>query len=50
MNDKTPEMKFSETIGTNTRLINFHTFGCSVYILDAQLQIVGGGGPPKWDP
>ena len=21
MNDKTPEMKFSETIGTNTRLI-----------------------------
>ena len=50
MNYKTPEMKFSDTIGTNTRLSNFHTFGCPVYILDAQIQIVGGGGPPKWDP
>ena len=29
---------------------NFHTFGCPVYILDARLQSVGGGGPPKWDP
>ena len=45
-----PEMKFSTTIGSSTRLSNFHMFGCPVYILDARLQGVGGGGPPKWDP
>ena len=50
MNGKTPEMKFSDTIVSTTRLSNFHTFGCPVYILDARLQIVGGRGPPKWDP
>ena len=50
MNGKTLEMKFSDTIGSTTRLSNFHTFGCPVYILDARLQIVGGRGPPKWDP
>ena len=50
MNDKTTEMKFSDTIGSTNRLSNFHTFGCPVYILDAHLQIVGGGCPPKWDP
>ena len=43
-------MKFSDTIGSTTRLSNFRTFGCSVYILDARLQSVGGGGPTKWDP
>ena len=47
---QTPEMKFSNMIGSSTRLSNFHTFGCPVYILDARLQSVGGGGPPKWDP
>ena len=50
MNGKTPEMKFSDTIGLTTRLSNFHTFGCTVYILDARQQRVGGGGPTKWDP
>ena len=50
MNGKTPEMKFSDTIGSTTRLSNFHTFGFPIYILDARLQSVGGGGPPKWDP
>ena len=43
-------MKFSKTISLSTRLIHFHTFGCPVYILDAVLQSVGGGGLPKWDP
>ena len=43
-------MKISDTIGSTIQLINFYTFGCPVYILDARLQIVGGGGPPKWDP
>ena len=43
-------MKFSNTTGSSTRLSHFHTFGCPVYILDARLQSVGGGGPPKWDP
>ena len=50
MNGKTPETKFSDAIGSTTRLSNFHTFGCPVYILDARLQSVGGGGPPKWNP
>ncbi len=44
---KTPEMKFSNTTGNTTRLSNFHTFGCPVYILDARLQDTGGPGPPK---
>ena len=43
-------MKFSNTIGSSTRLNHFHMFVCPVYILDARLQSVGGGGPPKWDP
>ena len=43
-------MKFSGTTGVTTRLNNFHTFGCPVYILDARLQSAGGPGPPKWDP
>ena len=50
MNGKTPEIKVSDTIGSTTWLSNFHTFGYPVYILDALLQIVGGRGPPKWDP
>ena len=50
MHGQTPEMKFSNNIGSSTRLSHFHTFGCPVYILDARLQSVGGGGPPKWDP
>ena len=48
MNGKTPEMKFSNTIGSSTCLSNFHTFGCPVYILDFRLQSAGGAGPPKW--
>ena len=47
---QTREMKFSHTIGLYMRLSHFHTFSCPVYILDARLQSVGGGGPPKWDP
>ena len=50
MHGQTPEMKFSNNIGSSTRLRHFHTFGCFVYILDARLQSVVGGGPPKWDP
>ena len=50
MHGQTPEMKFSNTIGSSTRLSHFHTFGCPVYILYEILQSVGGGGPPKWDP
>ena len=47
---QTPEMKFSQAVGINTRLANFHTFGCPIYVLDARLQLAGGPGPPKWDP
>ena len=50
MHGQTPEMKISKNIGSSTRLSHFHTFGCPVYILDARLQSVGGGGPPKWHP
>ena len=50
MNGKTPEMKISDIFGSTTRLNNFHTFFCPVYILDASLQSVGGIGPLKWDP
>ena len=49
MNGKTSQIKISDTIGSTTWLNNFHNFGCPVYILDARLQSVGGGGPPKWD-
>ena len=45
MNGKTPEIKFSDTIGSTTQISNFHTFGCPVYILDAPLQSVGGVRP-----
>ena len=50
MNGKTPEMKFSDSIGSTTRLSNFHNFCYPVYILDSRLQSVGEGGPTKWDP
>ena len=50
MHGQTSEMKFSNTIGSSTILSHFHMFGCPVYILDARLKSVGGGGPPKWDP
>ena len=50
MHGQTPEMKFSKTIGSSTRLSHFHTFGYPFYILDARLQSFGGVGPPKWDP
>ena len=50
MHGQTPVMKFSNTIGSSTRLSHFHTFGCPIYILDARLQIFGDVGPPKWDP
>ena len=50
MQVQTPKMKFSNTISSSTRLSDFHKFGCPVYILDAKLKNVGGGGPPKWDP
>ena len=43
-------MLISDTIESTTRLSNFHTFGCPVYILDARLQSVGGVGPPRCDP
>jgi len=50
LNGKTPEMKFSRTAGSSTRLNNFHTFGCPAYILDVRLQDAGGPGAPKWEP
>jgi hypothetical protein len=50
LNGQTPEMKFSNVAGASTRLGNFHTFGCPVYILDSRLQDAGGAGPPKWEP
>ena len=50
LNGKTPEMKFSNAAGTQTRLKNFHAFGCPVYVIDARLQDAGGPGPPKWEP
>ena len=46
INGKTPEMEIPDTIGLTTRLTNFHTFGCPVYIFYYQLQTVGGQGPP----
>ena len=50
VNGNTQEMKSSQAVGLPTRLRNFHTFGCTVYILNARLQGAGGGCPPKWDP
>ena len=50
LDGNTPEMKFLAATGSVTRLSNFHTFGCPVYILDARLQSAGGPGSPKWDP
>ena len=47
MHGQFPEMKFSNTIGSPTRLRHFHTFGCPVYILDARIQSVGGEGDPR---
>ena len=43
-------MKIVQTHGSTTRLSNLHIFGCTVYILDAWLQSVGGGGPTKFYP
>ena len=50
LNGETPKMNFSAAKGTTTRLKNFHTFGCPVYVLDARLQDAGGPGVPKWEP
>ena len=50
LDGKTPEIKFSQAAGNTTRLKNFHTFGCPVYVLDARLQDSGGPGVPKWEP
>ena len=32
-----PEMKISKVSGGTTRLVNFHTFGCPVYVLDSRV-------------
>ena len=40
MHGQTPEMKFSNTIGSSTRLSHFHTFGCPVYIMDADYKVL----------
>ena len=45
-----PEMKISKVYGGTTRLSNFNTFGCPVYVLDSRLQDAGGPGPSTWDP
>ena len=37
MNVNTPEMKISDTIKSTNWRSNFHTFGFTVYILDAWL-------------
>lgn len=47
---KNPEMKFSSATGTTSRLKDFHTFGCPVYVLDSRLQDAGGPGIPMWEP
>ena len=44
LNDKTPEMKFSEAESVSTRLSDYHTFGCPCYVLDSRLQSAGGPG------
>ena len=48
-NGHTSQMKFSKVSGQMTRLVNYHTFCCPVYILDARLQSTSGAGPPEWD-
>ena len=35
---QTPETKFSQAVGINTCLSNFHTFSCLIYVLDARLS------------
>ena len=50
MNGKTLAKKISDTIGSNTQLSNFHTFGCPVYILDALIKSIHGEGPTKCYP
>ena len=47
INGMEPEMIFSQVAGSTVQLQNYHTFGCPVYVLDAQLQDAGGTGPPK---
>ena len=49
VNGKTPDMKFSNVDGRSMKLQDFHTFGCSCYVLDSRLQ-TNPKGVPKWEP
>ena len=39
-------------LGTKDEIVadDFHTWGCPILVLDAQLQTGNGIGPPKWEP
>ena len=44
-----PELNFSKVAGGTTKLGNFHTFSCPVYVLDSRLQDIGGLCPAIWN-
>jgi len=48
-NGITPEMSFSQSQAMNTRLENYHPFGCPCYVLDSRIQS-NPKGLPKWEP
>ena len=45
----TPDMRYYEVEAMTLCLREFHTFGCSGYILDSRPQI-NPKGVPKWEP
>ena len=49
LNLETPDMRLSNTKAVNVQLKHYHTFCCSVYILDSILQ-TNLKGVPKWEP
>ena len=49
LDEKTPDMKFSDLASKSLRLVDVHTFGCPCYVLDARLWS-DPKGVPNWEP
>ena len=49
LNRNTPTVQLYNIKNIKPNAHEYHTFGCSVYILNYKLQS-GSIGPPKWEP
>ena len=49
LDEKTPDMKFSDVASKSLWFADFYTFGCPHYVLDARLQS-DPKDVPQWEP